>query len=288
LTGVGACPIFRPTSRACSRARGHSSSTAVPWAGRRRRKRQKNHSGRSSGALAKETHEQMKALARVRLGRYRPRKAFATFAAAVVAVLAGVGGSVGLGAIAASNAGAVTLTPISDLSGNSNAISVQPPYIYAMPENAVAATAAPWTFYVNDNTTGVTPLGNPASVWAAGDVMTICVAPPHFAINHVETGNTVTFASTPLVAVAGTSPSTSGVTAPTFTTALTTCPADVADSNDVVAGIKDALTITFTNNPGPTANTQFIVIAPDRYHRGQPGAVQHRPQRAGRPDHDDG
>jgi len=201
----------------------------------------------------------MKALARVRLGRYRPRKAFRTFAAAVVAVLAGVGGSVGLGAIAASNAGAVVLTPVSDLTGNSNAISVQPPYVYAMPENAVAATAAPWTFYVNDNTTGVTPLGNPASVWASGDVMTICVAPPHFAINHVETGNTVTFASTPLVAVAGTSPSTSGVTAPTFTTALTTCPGEVtADSND--AGLKDALTITFTNNPGPTANTQFIII----------------------------
>jgi putative cell wall-binding protein len=191
------------------------------------------------------------------LTKFRSRRpgvpAIAKLAGAMLAVLAGIGGSL---AFAASTASAATLTPIFDLTGNTNAISLDAPFVYAMQDNAHAAPAAPWTMFVNDNPTGVNPLGSASSIWAPGDVLNIVVAGPGEAINHFETGNWVTFASLPFVGIVGENPTTSGITPPTVTAVLTTYSGDSADSND--AGITDDLQITFSGTVDP-ANTSFIL-----------------------------
>jgi len=173
----------------------------------------------------------------------------------MLVVLASAGGSLGI----ASEASATPPdTPIFDLAGNPDAISIDAPFVYNLTENATAVPSPGWTALVNDSPTGVNPLGGLSTIWTDGDVLNIVVAPPSApgGINHVEAGDYITFASTPFVGITGTEPATSGLTGPTVTAALTTYPGDSADSND--AGIKDDLAITFTGTVDP-ADTSFIL-----------------------------
>jgi hypothetical protein len=197
----------------------------------------------------------------VRFRRSRVPAVFATLAAAMLAVSAGVGASLGI----ASVAGATPPdTPIFDVVGTPDAISLDAPFIYALQDNAVDAPAASWTFLLNDQPGGTNPLGGASTVWASGDVLNIVVAPPvspgcssECGINHVESGDSISFATVPFVGIVGTAFPISGVTPPTITVTRTTYAGDSVDSND--AGILDDLAITFTGTPDPAANAAFVV-----------------------------
>lgn len=187
----------------------------------------------------------MRALSTIRSKRSRLRPTFAVIAASLIAFVAGVGGALSL----AGTAGAVPLTPIQDVSGTvANVISVLGPGIDAIPAGTTGA-AANWAFTVNDN-----PSSPISTLWANGDQLIINVTPNGGqAAQDVTVGSYVEFSGTPVVLLTG--GGASGATAPTFTVAVRTNPAD--NSNDIVAGLTDELVITFTNNPGPTGLSGF-------------------------------
>jgi putative cell wall-binding protein len=191
----------------------------------------------------------MRALNTIRSKRLRLRPALAVTAASLIAFVAGVGGALSI----QGTAGAVGLTPIQDETGlTADLIDALGPVLPGIPAGSTGA-AANWTFDVNGN-----PSSPISDTWADGDTLSIDVTPNGGQVaQNVITSSYVEFSAKPTVILAA-SGGGSQAAAPTFTTALGTNPAD--NSNDIVAGLTDQLTITFTNNPGPTAENSFTLL----------------------------
>lgn len=166
-------------------------------------------------------------------------------ASAVAAAALGVAGALSFAGTAGALAPSPGVTPIQDLNGVPNAISVEAPYIYVIPSPATDAPAADWAFQLNDNQSS--PV---SSVWRAGDIFRICVSGGR---QDVAGGGWVDFASKPTVSVEN--PSFGG-TVPTFSTSLSENPSDV--SND--AGLTDCLNIAFLDSGDGASLTNPVIL----------------------------
>jgi hypothetical protein len=166
-----------------------------------------------------------------RVGRHGLRSPVAL--SITLAVALGIGGALSFSGTAGALLPAPGVSPIQDLNGVPNQISVEAPFIYAIPSGSSAAPAADWAFELNDDV--FSPV---SSVWQSGDDFVICVSGGS---QDVAGGGWVDFASTPTVTVLN---PTFGGTVPVFTTTLVENPTDV--SNDVL--LTDCMDIHFLNS----------------------------------------
>jgi putative cell wall-binding protein len=168
----------------------------------------------------------------------------------------GLGGALSLSSAAGAlpNVPAVSgTTPILSLDGSTvNEVNNIAPSTYAIPTGTTGA-AADWGFTVNDN-----PGSTTSDVWLNGDQLVINVAAPTgSSAQNAALGSYVEFdaasGKAPIAAVVANG--SSGATAPTFTTALTSDPADADGS-----GLTDELVITFTDSAAVTGLNNFTVL----------------------------
>src|ERR1700722_12907818 len=111
----------------------------------------------------------MRALKRRRVRRPGLRSPISFLA--VMAVVAGTGGALSFAGPAGAVLPSPGVSPVLDLNGVPNQISLEAPFLYAIPSGASAAPAADWAFQLNDD--WFSPL---SSVWLSGDDFLICVS----------------------------------------------------------------------------------------------------------------
>jgi len=204
----------------------------------------------------------MRVLSKFRLRRDRLRSSLALVAGTVLAITMSLGGVLGLAGTAGALVPAPGVSPVQDINGLPNQISIAAPFIYAIPAGATAAPAANWEFQLNDNVSS--PL---SSVWANGDDFTICVSG---GTQNVAQNQWVSFAAVPTVTVVN---PTFGGTVPLFAVVTLKNPADV--SNDAL--LTDCMDIHFLNSgDGVSLKNPILIISGVTYNTGSatpPGTI---------------